>query len=328
MYIFIGIALLILAGAILYPKAKTSLSIKLEKQELQKINEQLSKENVHLELQGKELSNQVFNKEQELNHLRWQIEEVEKNKRERFELLKEAYSANLEMCLKALSDNYQLKEETIISNYELAAQEAQNEYLNTLEDEKEKFILEKNIIIKTIEELREQLKGEQDLVETAIAARKRQEEEETQKEFYRLQISNSDLEDIEKLNNVASLLNTPEVLYKTIWKVYYEKPYNDLVGRVLGKNPITGIYRITNINNGKSYIGQSTNIQDRWRQHIKRGCRAEAPTRNKLYPAMLEEGVHNFYFELLEECPKEKLDSQEDYWQSFYQTTSYGYSIK
>ena len=133
---------------------------------------------------------------------------------------------------------------------------------------------------------------------------------------------------IEKLNEVALLLNTPEALYKTIWKVYYEKPYTDLVGRVLGDRPITGIYKITDINNGKSYVGQSTNVQERWKQHIKRGCRAEAPTRNKLYPAMIEQGVHNFYFELLEECPREQLDSKEDYWQNFFQTTTYGYSIK
>ena len=43
---------------------------------------------------------------------------------------------------------------------------------------------------------------------------------------------------------------------------------------------------------------------------------------------MMEEGVYNFYFELLEECPREQLDAQEDYWQDFYQTNTYGYSIK
>ena len=30
---------------------------------------------------------------------------------------------------------------------------------------------------------------------------------------------------------------------------------------------MTGIYRIKNINNGKSYIGQSKNIYRRWKQH-------------------------------------------------------------
>ncbi len=70
------------------------------------------------------------------------------------------------------------------------------------------------------------------------------------------------------------------------------------------------------------------NIADRWKQHIKRGVGAEAPTRNKLYPAMYELGPENFTFEILEECDKSLLDEREDYWQEFYQAKEFGYSIK
>ena len=218
--------------------------------------------------------------------------------------------------------------EALAENYVEARHEAKQIYLDFLAEKAAEFKAQQSEISDQIFCLKEQLDKEQKKVEVAIAARKREEEEAEKRDFFKLKISTSDLEDIEKLSNVAQLLNTPEVLYKTIWKVYYEKPYTDLIGRVLGTKPVTGIYKITNINNGKSYIGQAVNIQDRWRQHIKRGCGAETPTRNKLYPAMMEEGVYNFYFELLEECPREQLDTQEDYWQSFYQTNSYGYSIK
>lgn len=76
------------------------------------------------------------------------------------------------------------------------------------------------------------------------------------------------------------------------------------------------------------YIGQSVNISERWRQHIKRGVGAEAPTRNKLYPAMLEKGVENFTFEIIEECSRADLDEREQFWQNFYHAKDYGYSIK
>lgn len=284
--------------------------------------------NENLKNKTLELETEVLNKQSELNLINWRINSVEEAEEKIYTATKEKYEAKLINDYSELNTEYSKKHEKLAENYVQAKTEAEEEYLKILSDFKENFIKEQEIDGNLLLQLRNQLQEEQKLVEVAVAARKRQEEEETQKEFYRLQIPNNDLEDIEKLNNVANLLNTPEVLYKTIWKVYYEKPYNDLIGRVLGKNPITGIYKITNINNGKSYVGQSANIQDRWRQHIKRGCGAEAPTRNKLYPAMLEEGVHNFYFELLEECPREKLDKQEDYWQSFFQTTSYGYSIK
>lgn len=143
-----------------------------------------------------------------------------------------------------------------------------------------------------------------------------------------LQVPKADLEDIQYLEDVANRLNNPEVLYKTIWKVYYEKPYNDLIGRVVGDTDKCGIYKITNTLNDKSYVGQSVSIKERWRQHIKRGCGAEAPTRNKLYSAMLEDGVWNFSFELLEECPREELDEKEDFWQKYFDVITYGYSIK
>jgi len=39
-------------------------------------------------------------------------------------------------------------------------------------------------------------------------------------------------------------------------------------------------------------------------------------------------GVENFTFEVIEECPQEKLNQREDYWQNFYNAKEYGYSIK
>ena len=70
----------------------------------------------------------------------------------------------------------------------------------------------------------------------------------------------------------------------------------------------------TNLENGMSYVGQSVDIAERWKQHIKRGIGAEAPTRNKLYPAMLQFGVENFTFEIVEECDSKQLDEKEKYW--------------
>ena len=147
-------------------------------------------------------------------------------------------------------------------------------------------------------------------------------------DFYRLNIDETDKEDIKKLRSIEPQLAHPEVLDKMIWKVYYENKTSDLIGRVIGNQQKTGIYKITNISNGMCYIGQSVNLASRWRQHIKRGIGAEAPTQNKLYPAMRKFGPENFVFQILEECSPESLDVREDYWQDYYQAKEYGYSIK
>ena len=88
------------------------------------------------------------------------------------------------------------------------------------------------------------------------------------------------------------------------------------------------IYKITNTENGMCYVGQAVNIAERWRQHIKRGLGAEAPTRNKLYPAMAQFGVENFTFEIIEKCEPALLNQREDSWQEYFHAKDFGYSIK
>ena len=89
----------------------------------------------------------------------------------------------------------------------------------------------------------------------AVEAAKRQEEMETAQNFYRLNLSEIDVEEIQKLRQVTVLLRDSEPLNKVIWKVYYEKPYTDLIGRVVGSGVHTGIYKITNLENQKCYVG-------------------------------------------------------------------------
>ena len=146
--------------------------------------------------------------------------------------------------------------------------------------------------------------------------------------FYRLQLSELDIEEIKKLREVELYLRDPRPLNKVIWSVYYEHPYTDMVGRVVGSGRHTGIYKLTNLNNGMTYVGQATNFADRWKQHIKCAIGAENAPNNKLYPAMREAGPENFTFEIIEECLPEELNEREQYWQEFYKAKEFGYSVR
>lgn len=179
-----------------------------------------------------------------------------------------------------------------------------------------------------LQTLKNQIQQYQDIVNAAVAANKREEEIKTGQDFYRLVLTDRDKKEISQLREVALMLRDSEPLNKVIWKVYYEKPYTDLIGRVVGSGTHTGIYKITNLQNHMCYIGQAVNIADRWKQHIKRGLGAEIPTKNKLYPAMMSIGVENFSFEIIEECDRSLLNDREDYWQDFFKAKEYGYSIK
>ena len=218
--------------------------------------------------------------------------------------------------------------EAMSKQYEQAKQIAENDYLETLKDCANSFTSQINDKKNELKKVQDELTDLVQKLNSAVEANKRAEEIKQKQDFYRLQLTTIDLDEIKRLREVEPYLREKEPLNKVIWKVYYEKPYTDLIGRVVGTGIHTGIYKITNIENQMCYVGQAVNIADRWKQHIKRGIGAEAPTRNKLYPAMLEIGVENFTFEIVEECDKSKLNEREDYWQEFFHAKDFGYSIK
>lgn len=82
-----------------------------------------------------------------------------------------------------------------------------------------------------------------------------------------------------------------------------------------------GIYKITNKINSKSYIGQSIDIERRWRSHKTEPFNPNASQYNTIfYKAIRKYGINNFSFEILEECAIEELDQKEKYWINYYST--------
>ena len=216
----------------------------------------------------------------------------------------------------------------LFSDYEKAKEDAKQTYLETLSDMVTNVMSEYGIKSKELEEVLVKLEEAHAKADAAVKVNKRAEMEKQQKDFYRIQLSPEDLEEIKRLREVEQYLRQKEPLNKVIYKCYYEKPLTSMIGRVLGNRKIMGIYKITNLDNGMCYIGQSVDVADRWRQHVKRGVGAEPVTQNKLYPAMKSIGVENFMFELIEECKGNELTPREKYWTDFYQAQTYGYTVK
>ena len=216
----------------------------------------------------------------------------------------------------------------IQQKYENAEADYEQQYLATMADMvgayRDKISASKDEYWKLVS----QLDDLQRKVDAAVEAAKREEEMANKQEYYRLQLSKEDLDEICRLQEIVPFLRSPEPLYKVIYKMYYEKPYTDLVGRVVGSGVHCGIYKITNLQNKMCYIGQSANIAERWRQHIKRGVGADTATRNKLYTAMKVYGVENFTFEIVEECERSLLNERESYWQDYFKAKEFGYSIR
>lgn len=145
----------------------------------------------------------------------------------------------------------------------------------------------------------------------------------------RLVLSERSIGELKELYEACGKLKlaNPQPLYKAIYELYLRGPVKDLGVRV-ASGGICGIYKITNVLNGYVYVGQSVDIAERWKQHIKRGCRCDVGTLSGagLYEAMWENGVWNFSFQVLEECPKDQLNAHEKIWIEHFQSNEIGYN--
>ena len=85
----------------------------------------------------------------------------------------------------------------------------------------------------------------------------------------------------------------------------------------------SGIYCITNLINGKRYIGKSdNNVLERLKLHKKL-----SKTNKHLRDSILKYGLDNFRFEILEICPKEICGKRERYWIEYYDSMNNGYNF-
>ena len=306
----------VLIGAlVLYVVLKPKLKM------VQKLDEDTQSQNENLRAEllelSKEHSSLTAKKEEILSNIATLQKQAEESSNVIYEKSYELANEKMSQAAETMSKKYRDMEEV-----------AKNEYKTILEDCVSSFQQQITAKQNELSEVDKKLSDLTAKLTSAVEAAKRAEELRVKQDFYRLQLSQADIDEITRLREVTPYLRDSEPLNKVIWKVYYEKPYTDLIGRVVGTGVHTGIYKITNIENQMCYIGQAANIADRWKQHIKRGIGAETPTRNKLYPAMLELGVENFTFEIVEEVERSKLNEREDYWQEYFHAKDFGYSIK
>lgn len=83
-----------------------------------------------------------------------------------------------------------------------------------------------------------------------------------------------------------------------------------------------GIYKITNLINQKIYIGQSSHIEQRWKEH----CRNSSSS--LISKAIKKYGKENFSFEIIELCLEEELDEKEAQYIKIYNSiVPNGYNV-
>ena len=86
-----------------------------------------------------------------------------------------------------------------------------------------------------------------------------------------------------------------------------------------------GIYKYENKINGHIYIGQSTNIEKRYQQHLY-DSKKRPELGTGIDVAINKYGIENFTFEIIELCDIKSLDEKERYWIKKYDSFNNGYN--
>lgn len=278
---------------------------------VEKIRIEKDEQTEKLELEKAKLVSEVNNLYNSKNEL---VSDINKKRRE--------FNNDLDKEKERVSEQLEIYKQNIDN--------AKEQYFETIEkglhSAEGKFDTEIQKYKLELEEANKELDKVRNTLSAAAEASLREREKKDNLKFYMLSVSPIELEDIEKLNTLKLSLHNPVLLSKLIWSTYFQKQTIDLCNRILGKGTVCGIYKITNINTQEVYIGQSVNIQDRIKQHIKCGLGIDAPSTNKLYKAMQLEGIWNFSFELIEKCKRDELNEKEKQWIELYKTKELGYN--
>lgn len=98
--------------------------------------------------------------------------------------------------------------------------------------------------------------------------------------------------------------------------------FSEILSVVSWTNVYNVIYKITNLINGKVYIGQtSISLRKRLLKHVYDANTDIKRRKHYLHRALSKYGFDNFTVEILETCDKEELDAREIYWISHFNST-------
>ena len=162
--------------------------------------------------------------------------------------------------------------------------------------------------------------------ESLIAPIKQYEMERQQRLFYTIQVPDEYKDDIDfLLTTVSQKVQHPDIVNKLVWNEYV-KPYIDDTFRRVGIEDKSGIYKITNLDNGKAYIGKSTNIKKRLADHFKSSIGISSIADQAVHHEILRTGFWNWTLEPIIYCDKDKLNEMEKYYINFFDTVNNGYN--
>ena len=162
--------------------------------------------------------------------------------------------------------------------------------------------------------------------ESLLEPIKQYEKERQERLFYTIQLPEEYQDDIDfLLTTVAAKVQHPDIVSKLVWNEYVKPNLDNTFKRIEIKSE-PGIYKLTSLANGMSYIGKSTDVKKRIADHFKSAIGIKSIADQAVHHAILKEGFWNWTIEIITYDDKERLNELEKYYIEFFKTQEYGYN--
>ena len=234
--------------------------------------------------------------------------------------------ASFEQYCDSLDAEYTLKEQEFdadLENLDKLYADQHDTLLREMSENTARANEQKEQLNRDLDTIRRELEKIRATRAATMDAQLREQEIKDKATFYTIQLNEADKRDVAYLQSIEYNLREARPLRMLIWTTFYRDKVNDLAARI-GAVGATGIYKITHIDSGISYIGQARDIKERWVTHIKCSLGIDTPVTSQLYAFTREKGIDNFTFEILEKCSINELNEKEKFYIDLYQTYDYG----
>ena len=306
------------------------------KEQINNVKKELNHNKEALEqYRGKLLDTQieVNTERQKLNNLYNQLDSAQTSLKDARDEYQNLVNERMQEIDQLMDEQRQRRQESLDETFKEKKAVLESELDKTLKECDEQAEYAKKWMANQIEEAQAKVKeyqlAEEQQRERFFSLRKpllQYEMDKQAKLFYTIQLPEEYRDDIEfLLTTVAAKVQHPDIISKLVWAEYV-KPYLDDTFKRIEIKAEPGIYKLTNLDSGKAYIGKSTDIKKRIADHFKSSIGIKSIADQAVHHEILKTGFWNWSIEAITYCDKDKLSELEKYYIEFFDTQTFGYN--
>lgn len=272
----------------------------------------------------------IYNKQEQLSNIIKQIEEADKKYslaiRQKTEDLDTFFENQKQLRQSEMDTEFERQERERKDSLELRMKMFTDQAQERVNKAEEDARVEIEKLKQAQDEIAAVTLHQEERFEALLLPLQQYEKEKQERLFYTIQVPDEYKEDINFLiTTVSQKIQHPDIINKLVWAEYV-KPYIDETFKRANIKDEPGIYKITDLETGKCYIGKSTNMKKRIADHFKSSIGIKTIADQAVHHEIWRTGFWNWTIEPIIYCDKDELNDLEKYYIEFFKSQEFGFN--